>query len=63
MHGPRFADTDFMTRPDDVETEATLGISERGMELLHKINEIIDLVSEERAGGERGPIVIEMSSS
>jgi hypothetical protein len=69
MNGPRFADTDFLA-PDETlllaseettDPETMLGISERGVELLHKINEIIDLATENQPEGSDQPIIVQFT--
>ncbi len=71
MNGPRFADTDFLA-PDeklllvpeettDTDPETPLGISERGVELLHKINEIIDLATKDQPEGPDQPIIVQFT--
>ena len=61
MNGPRFADTDFIARDETTAPETSLGISERGMELLHKINEIIDLATQDQPNGPDQPIIVQFT--
>jgi len=64
MNVPRFVDADFIPPSEKVQTEepeSTLGISERGMELLQKINEIIDLVEHTDRNGSQNPIVLQFT--
>ncbi|TWU14822.1 hypothetical protein CA54_36910 [Symmachiella macrocystis] len=71
MNGPRFADTDFLA-PDETlllapeettetDPETPLDISERGVELLQKINEIIDLATENQPEGSDQPIIVQFT--
>ena len=59
MNGPRFADADFIARDEQQNSDTSLGIAERGVELLQKINQIIDLVAKDQPGGPDHPIVVE----
>jgi len=46
MHQPRFDDSDFESRKAAPSSHESLGISERGMELLCSVNEILDNIAE-----------------
>ncbi len=61
MNRPRFEDVDFIARDDRAasQQQQTLGLSERGMELLQSINQLIDHVTAEQTGGSDSPIIIQ----
>jgi len=69
MNGPRFADTDFLAQDETMlvaqnemtDPESPLGISERGVELLQKINEIIDLATKDQPDGPDQPIIVQFT--
>jgi hypothetical protein len=67
MNSPRFADTDFIAQDEIIahdetaDPETSLEISERGVELLHKINEIIDLATQDQPDGPDQPIIVQFT--
>ena len=59
---PRFDDSDFERRDKtmtSVKSQESLGISERGWELLKGVNDILDSVSTDSKNAVNAPVIIQ----